>query len=259
MATVSNIKDKIKKVFPVKQASVLLEVVDIVNETVKVKDFNELKEIVRDLAQAQKELAEAQKQSESRLSRLETAVAELTEAQKRTEQRLEELADAQKRTEQRLEELADAQKRTEEEVATLAKGLRQLRKEVGGLSLTMSYAFENESYRMLPKFLKENYGIEIKEKLIRAEIGGKEINIFGKARKNGKEVFIVGESKLRLDERKEQSIEDVFNELEEKVKAVQDEYGKVDVLRVLITHYATKGFQKKAKSRGIIIVQSFEW
>lgn len=224
MAAVSNIKDKIKKVFPVKQASVLLEVVDIVNETVKVKDFNELKEIVRELAHAQKELAEAQK-----------------------------------RTEQRVEELAEAQKRTEQEVATLARGLKQLRKEVGGLSLTMSYAFENESYRMLPKFLKENYGIEIEEKLIRAEIGGKEINIFGKARKNGKEVFIVGESKLRLDERKEQSIEEVFNELEEKVKAVQDEYGKVDVVRVLITHYATKGFQKKAKAKGIIIAQSFEW
>jgi hypothetical protein len=231
MATVSNIKDKIKKVFPVKQASVLLEVVDIVNETVKVKDFNELKEIVRELANAQKELAEAQKQSESRLSRLETVVTELAEAQKRTEQ----------------------------EVATLASGLKQLRKELGGLSLTMSYAFENESYRMLPKVLKENYGIEIKEKLIRVEIGGKEINIFGKAKKNGKEVFIVGESKLRLDERKEQSIEEVFNELEEKVKAVQNEYGKVDILKVLITHYATKGFQKKAKAKGIIIVQSFEW
>ncbi|GAB5046216.1 hypothetical protein [Thermodesulfovibrio sp. TK110] len=245
MATVSNIKDKIKKVFPVKQASVLLEVVDIVNETVKVKDFNELKEIVRELANAQKELVEAQKQSESRLSRLETVVSELAEAQKRTEQKLEELAEAQKRTEQ--------------EVATLASGLKQLRKELGGLSLTMSYAFENESYRMLPKVLKENYGIEIKEKLIRVEIGGKEINIFGKAKKNGKEVFIVGESKLRLDERKEQSIEEVFNELEEKVKAVQNEYGKVDILKVLITHYATKGFQKKAKAKGIIIVQSFEW
>lgn len=224
MTAVSNIKDKIKKAFPEKQASVLFEVVDIVNETLKVKDFNELKEIVKELAQAQKELAEAQK-----------------------------------RTEQRVEELAEAQKRTEQEVATLARGLKQLRKEVGGLSRTMSYAFENESFRMLPNFLKENYGIEIKEKLIRAEVGGKEINIFGKARKNGKEVFIVGESKLRLDEKKEQSIEEVFKELEEKVEAVKKEYGDINVIRILVTHYATKGFQKKAKEKGIIIAQSFEW
>jgi len=245
MTAVSNIKDKIKKAFPEKQASVLFEVVDIVNETVKVKDFNELKEIVKELAQAQKELAEAQKQSEHRLSRLEKVV--------------EELAEAQKRTEQRVEELAEAQKKTEQEVATLARGLKQLRKEVGGLSRTISYAFENESFRMLPKFLKENYRIEIKEKLIRAEVGGKEINIFGKARKNGKEVFIVGESKLRLDEKKEQSIEEVFKELEEKVEAVKKEYGEIDVIRILVTHYATKGFQKKAKEKGIIIAQSFEW
>ena len=46
----------------------------------------------------------------------------------------------------------------------------------------------------------------------------KEINIFGKGKMDGKEVFVIGESKLRLDERREKA-EDVFEELEEKVKA----------------------------------------
>ena len=45
----------------------------------------------------------------------------------------------------------------------------------------MSYAFENEAYRSLPAVLKEKYGIEVKERIIRAEIGGSEINIFCKA------------------------------------------------------------------------------
>lgn len=69
---------------------------------------------------------------------------------------------------------------------------------------------------------------------------------------------MVGESKLRLDERREKA-EDVFEELEEKVKAVKDEYGDILIVRVLITHYATKGFLKRAEEKGVIVVQSFEW
>jgi chromosome segregation ATPase len=102
-------------------------------ETVKRSDFEELKAVVRELAEAQKrteqrveELAEAQKRTEERLTRLEGVVEELAEAQKRTEQRVEELAEAQKRTEQRVEELAEAQKRTEERLTRLEGVVEEL-------------------------------------------------------------------------------------------------------------------------------------
>jgi len=122
------------------------------------------------------------------------------------------------------------------------------------------YAFENEAYRMLPGLLKKTYGIEIKRKLIRAEIGGKEINIFGMARKNGQDAIVVGEVKLRLeDRRKKTGKADVFAELEDKVEAVRREYGKEEIVRILVTHYATKGFMKKAQDRSVLVVQSFEW
>jgi len=58
------------------------------------------------------------------------------------------------------------------------RGLNNLRGDVGGLTRTFGYAFENEAYRMLPKALKEKYGIELTEKLVRTEIGDTEINIF---------------------------------------------------------------------------------
>jgi len=236
------------------------------------QEFRELKGIVEDLAEAQKrteqrveELAQAQKNTELRLTRLEKAVEELAQAQKRTEQRVEELAQAQKNTELRLtrlekavEELAQAQKRTEEEVRKLARGLQDTRSELGGLSRTISYAFENEAFRMLPNFLKTRYNIEIFERLVREEIGGKEINIFGRAKRNGDEIFIIGEAKLRLDERRE-NIEDIFSELEEKERLVKTEYGEKDTIKILITHFATKGALKKAQEKGIIVVQSFEW
>ncbi|WP_051276117.1 hypothetical protein [Desulfovirgula thermocuniculi] len=124
MAALPEIKKKFQEVFPEKQAQVLSEFADLYNDLVKASDFVELKQIV-------KELAEAQKQSEVRLGRLETAVAELAEAQKRTEQRVEELAEAQKRTEERvggleraLQELAEAQRLADQRMAELAEAQR---------------------------------------------------------------------------------------------------------------------------------------
>jgi len=223
------------------------KIIEIVDERIREahvtrEDFSELKAIVRDLA-------EAQKRTEEKLANLTERVDELAEAQKRTEQRVEELAEAQKNTEEKLANLS-------EEVRKLAQGLNRTREDLGGLARSFSYAFENEAYRMLPGVLTR-YGIEVDEKIVRAEVGGKEINFFGKARKNSREVFIVGEVKLRLDDTKKR--EDAFEELEEKVEAVRKEYGDVEVVRLLVTHFATKGFLKKAEKRGVVVVQSYEW
>ncbi|MCX7614096.1 MAG: hypothetical protein N2Z40_07780, partial [Caldimicrobium sp.] len=151
---------KIREVFNPEQAEVLEELFDFLDELVKASDFNELKAIVKELAEAQKET--------------EKKVSELAEAQKRTDEKLKELAEAQKETEKRLSELAEAQKRSEEEIRRLAeaqrrteKELRDLRKEFGGFTRTYSYAFENEAYRNLPQVLRR-YGIEVTERFIRA-------------------------------------------------------------------------------------------
>jgi len=93
--------------------------------------------------------------------------------------------------------------------------------------------------------------------MVRADIGGKEINFFGKAEKEGREIYIVGEAKTRLDDIKKRG--DIFKEIEEKIKAVKEEYGDVEVVSLLVTHFATKGFLKKAEGKGIIVVQSYEW
>jgi hypothetical protein len=69
--------------------------------------------------------------------------------------------------------------------------------------------------------------------------------------------LVVGEAKARLDDRRVKR--DVFEELKDKVEAVLSEYGQAEIVQVLITNYATKGFLQQAKERGIIVVQSFEW
>jgi len=224
---------------------------EVVN-TVTKEEFQEIKNAILELIEAQKrteervkELAEAQKRSEERISKLEIVVSELAEAQKRTEERVEELAEAQKRTEIQIEKLA--------------RGLGDLKQEFGGFTRTMSYAFENEAFRYLPKILKEKYNIEIEEKFIRAEIKNKEINIFGKGKMDGRKVYIIGEAKLRIDERRLKKEENVFKELEEKTKIFKEEYGNIEVIKILVTHFAPRKFIEKAKRENVIVIQSFEW
>jgi chromosome segregation ATPase len=278
MSRANKIKEEIKKVFKKEQAKVLIAIVDIVDETVKAKDFNELKEIVRQIGVKLSELIQAQKETDQKIKELTEAqkrtdqkVAELAEAQKKTEQKVAELTEAQKRTEQRVEELAQAQKKTEEEVRELTRQvralteemrgikmeLRDVRRELGGLGKSFSYSLENEAFRMLPKFLKEKYSIEIEEKFIRKEIGGKEINIFGFGKKDGKRVLVIGEARSRIDTR--EKIEEVLQDVEEKEKVVAEEYKGFEIVKIIITHFASNLSLELANQRGVIIIQSFEW
>ena len=202
--------------------SIRHEIVKIVDDRIREahitrEDFSELKAIVRDIAETQKELTEAQK-----------------------------------RTESRMEELADAQKRTEISVGTMAKGLDATRTELGGLARSVSYSLENEAYRQLPQFLKEQYQIELTEKMIRFELEGEEINLFAKGRKGGEDILIVGEAELRL------SSVGKLRQLEKKISLVKKSY-PVQCVPLIVTHFARPQVLTAAREKGIMVVQSFEW
>jgi hypothetical protein len=215
--------------------SVKKEIIKIIDERIREahvtrEDFSELKNIVRELAEAQKrteqrveELAEAQRNSEQRLTRLEVVVGELAEAQKRTEQRVEELAQAQKRTEEELRRLVVEHSKT--------------REQVGGLSVTVGYILENEAMRALPGLLEEEFGLKVEGRLVRkflTDIEGNpmEVNIVGEARKNGERFLIVGESKSQLSKGR------VDEFLEKKLERLPKP-GDVQIFPVLVTHMIT--------------------
>ncbi|WP_027718545.1 hypothetical protein [Desulfovirgula thermocuniculi] len=250
MAALPEIKKKLQEVFPEKQAQVLLELVDLANELVKAGDFAELKQVV-------KELAEAQKRTEQRIE-------ELAEAQKRTEQRLEELAEAQKRTEERvggleraLQELAEAQKRTEEELQKLAAEHAETRRQLGGLAMTVGYTLENEAYKALPALLQQDYGLVVEGRLKRAHVllgNGDylEVNILGDGTLGGRRVKVVGESKTQLSQ------DDVDRFLRRKLGKLRGVFP--EVFPVLVTHMTTSPeVEEYAKKKGIAVYYSYEF
>ena len=209
------IKETLKKEFTDSQADVLADVItDAYNDLVKTSDFIELKNIVKELA----------------------------EAQKRTEQRVEELAEAQKRTEQRVLALIDSH--------TLLKA------QVGGLSHTVGYRLEDESYKALPKFLKDDFGIELIGKLKRdfIEIGKEkyiEVNIYGEGKINDKKYIIVGEAKTQL---KKRDIDSFIKRAD-----LLKQFITQDQIRLIVTYQASPQVRKYAKEKNIKIYFSYDF
>ena len=231
---VESLTRRFAPVFAPEQATVLaVAMYDTYNGLVKADDFNELKEIVRDLAQEQRALTQAQVRTESRVEELAQAQHELTLAQRDTDARLGKLIDV---------------------VSNLAQ-------EMGGLSRSVSYSLENEAYRQLPAYLEAEYGIVLEERMVRTEIGGEEIDLFALGQRDGAPIVLVGETKLQLDRRRggRDATVQVLAQLARKVDVVQPLYPEREVVRLLVTHYARPAVHAEAQKQGVIIVQSFEW
>ncbi len=252
-----------------KMARIIQGVYEELSQAVTREDFNELKAVVGELAEAQRrteerldnlavrveELAEAQKRTEAR-------VEELAEAQKRTEERVEELAEAQKKTEQRLdsltervEELAEAQKRTETRLEKLIGEHKKTREMLGGLSHTVGYRLEDEAIWALPDLLKKDFGIEVVGRLSRGFIEtapGRymEVNIWGEARKDGRNLVIFGEARSQLKKR------DV-TDFHKKVNHLKNIVNK-DIFPILVTYQTSPMVQQTAQEKGIKIYFSYE-
>jgi len=152
MTTGSQIRKKLEKVFSEIQAETLSEIItdaynNLANNLAKVQDFNELKAIVKKLAEAQERtgasierLVRAHQKSEERLSRLEAAVEVLTESQRKSEERLsrleaavEVLTESQRKSEERLsrleaavEALTESQRKSEERLSRLEAAVEVL-------------------------------------------------------------------------------------------------------------------------------------
>ncbi len=274
-------------------------------ECVTKKEFNELKAIVKELAEAQRnteqrlsELAEAQKKTEQRLSELaeaqkkteqrlnalaeaqkkteqrldtltekvnelaeaqkktEQRLNELAEAQKKTEQRLSELAEAQKKTEQRLNELAEAQKKTEQELKKLIGEHRKTREQLGGLAHTVGYLLEDRAFIGLPPLLEREKGIRLISPLKRDYIEiapGRyvEINIIGKAERNGHEIWIIGECKTQLKKKDVDKFLKTLNEIKELLGQ--------EVFPVLVTYQAPPQVQRYVKEKGLDLYFSYQF
>ncbi len=260
-----------------KLAAVLGSFYEDLQQTVTKAEFTELREVVRDLA-------EAQKRTEQRLDQLTARVSDLAEAQKRTEQRLDQLTARMDqltvrmdqltvRMDQlavRMEELAAAQARTDQALARLTERVEQLtvrmeeqtrrldetNRQLGGLSATVGYTLENAAYDTLPVLLARDFGLVLDEPLRRdwlADAEGRdlEVNILGRGRRGGEPVWVIGESKVQLSAR------DVDRFLRRRVEPLRPVCGTI--FPVLVAHMVTaRDVPAYAREKDVALYLSYQ-
>lgn len=176
------------------------------NASVNRKEFNELRDIMKELAIVQKET--------------KTELKELAEAQKKTEEKVEELAEAQKETKSELKELAEAQKKTEQELRTLVITVKDVQKQVGGLAMTVGYGLEDRIMPYIYDFAKKEFSVDVnivdRRNIIYPDGKYDEVNIYAEGLKNGQPSFIIGECKAQPGKKDI----DKFDKLIERIKKV---------------------------------------
>ncbi len=132
---------------------------------------------------------------------LKNVVQSLAQAQERTEKRMGELAVAQERTEKRVGELTVAQERTEKTVKTLVFGLTDLRKQVGGLSMVVGYGIEDKLMPHVRRFASKEFGMEVtlvdRRNLIYPDGGYDEVNLYVEGEIDGRKTYLIGECKAQ--------------------------------------------------------------
>ena len=139
----------------------------------------------------------------------------------------------------------------------LVQDHRETRRQLGGLAMVVGYTLENEAYKALPRLLKEDYNISVKDKLRRQYVKdnqGKyiEVNIVGKASKSGKEIVIVGEGKSQL------SKNDIDRFRNKKLNRLEGVFK--EMFPLLVTHMTTNpDVEEYAKKKGITLYYSYDF
>ncbi len=138
----------------------------------------------------------------------------------------------------------------------MQKEIVDIKRQLGGLAHAVGFQLEDRAYFSLPKLLEEEFGIKMKEKLIRKMIRTikgdlMEINIIGKAEKNGKEIYIIGEAKANLSIRHIVDFVDKLKDLKETFKE--------EIFPILVTYMTDIETEEYARSKNIRVYYSYEF
>ncbi len=101
----------------------------------------------------------------------------------------------------RVGELAEAQKKTEETVRKLVIDMADVKKQLGGLSMAVGYGIEDKYMPFMKKFALNQYNAvinKVERKNVKyANRAYDEINLHLEGERNGKKIYIIGESKAQ--------------------------------------------------------------
>ena len=115
---------------------------------------------------------------------------------------------------------------------------------------------EDRAYTHLPRLLKEDFKVEVLEPLRRRfiEIAPnryEELNIIGKGRKNGKEIWILGECKTQLKKRNVDTFLSRVKRLEKHLPG--------EKLLLLVTYQTSPQVERYVEEKGLKLYYSYQF
>jgi predicted nuclease with TOPRIM domain len=217
-----------------KIVDVITSVYEELQNSVTKTEFNELKEIVRDLAGQVSDLTKRMDELTQRVDTLAIRMDELTVNVSRLERKVEDLVG---------------------EMKGIKMTLQDIRQEIGGMSHAIGYGLEDQSYLTLPPILQRDHAITLKGRLKRGflETGRNkyiEINIWGQGERDGKSIEIIGEAKTQLKKR------DVDKFLQT-LQAIQPHIDH-SIHPVCITYQTSPSVIQYAKDKGISLYFTYD-
>jgi hypothetical protein len=141
-------------------------------------------------------------------------------------------------------------------VKEMQREMTDIRRQFGGLAHAVGFQLEDRAYFSLPKLLEEEFGIKVKgrlsRKMIRTYKGEiMEINIIGKAEKDGKEIYVIGEAKANLSIRHIIDFVDRLKDIKETLKK--------EIFPILVTYMTDLETEEYARSKNIRLYYSYEF
>jgi len=124
------------------------------------------------------------------------------------------------------------------------------------LSDTFEYELEDRAMKSLPSILKDKYNIITTTPLVRRFIKYNdrkdEVNIFGKAKRENEEIYVLGEAKSKLSK----------NDVDDFLKMVDrlKKYRKItdNPFILTVTYSVEPEVEEYAKKKGIEVIWSYE-
>ena len=217
-----------------KIVDVITSVYEELQNSVTKIEFNELKEIVKELAENVNDLTK-------RVDTLTIRMGELTQRVDTLTKRMDELT-------QRVEDLVG-------EMKGMKITIQGVRQEMGGLSHTVGYRLEDEAMKSLPFLLKRDSSIDIEGPLIRdyVEIGPKkyvELNIWGHGLRGGKPVEVIGEAKSQL---KKKDVDQFLKTLR-----ILEPIINKPILPLLVTYQTSPDVRRYVQGKNIALYFSYQ-
>ncbi|RKX99735.1 hypothetical protein DRP77_12765 [Candidatus Poribacteria bacterium] len=261
--------EELKELFGESAAKKLVELLSEMRESLMREEFDRLRAALDELRESHektneelRKLAEAQRKTEEELSKLATRVDQLG---KTVDQLAETVAQLTKRVDQlteRIDQLAEAQRRTEEELRVVITRVDRLTdrldftiERLEGLSDTVGYTLENQAFKSLPALLRRDFGIEVIGRLVRRYVAladgrVRQVNIYGRGRRDGQELLIIGECKVRPSRREVHRLAKLADELE-KAEGIE-------VFKVMVCHDFPPEMENLIEELGIKGYWSYE-